>query len=118
MEQSKLDWDSPGPLDTNLNIHDRFENVLWQVVGLEREKRLDYAEKDDLLKNIRLVAEALQLEGYDQVEDVTVMVLRKINRFINLRNRRANFESRKDTLLDLIAYSVLLYVAVEETEKQ
>jgi hypothetical protein len=98
--------------ELQLNLDNPFERVIAEMVKLQRVKSRDYADKDDILKNMRFVTDMLGIPEYTVVEDCNAMVLRKCARIINLRGKSASNESVRDSYVDRAVYAVLAIVAL------
>ena len=94
---------------------DKFESIVKTLLGkVERtliDKGHDYTNKDPI-ENFKL----LNTFNIDSTETALVLINIKLNRLNNLllNNKTPKYESVDDTILDSIAYQVLLYVALEE----
>lgn len=103
--------------ELQLNLKNPFEKVINEMVQLQRVKSQDYADEDDILKNMRFVTDMLGIAEYTVVEDCNAMVLRKCARIINLRGKSASNESVRDSYVDRAVYAVLAIVALNGEEK-
>jgi hypothetical protein len=97
-----------------LNRNNPFENVIHEMVELQRLKSEDYATEGDILKNMREVVQMLGIKEYTVVEDCNAMVHRKSARINNLRGRSARNESVRDSYVDRAVYAILAIVALDE----
>lgn len=98
-------------LDTpyQLDPRDPFESLIINIVGLERSKRGDYANDDNIFRNLDYVSSAMELNGYTPLEDARAMVIRKLGRLSSLRGRDPNHENIEDSYIDFCVYAILMY---------
>lgn len=107
----------PG-ISVTLDSEDEFDALLIPLVMLQRKKRADYANDQDIYANFRANAAALDLPGYTALQDCLSMVTRKVGRIVNLRGKEPNNESVVDSYMDLAVYSILAYgLALEAAEE-
>jgi hypothetical protein len=92
----------------SLHTDDVFESLVIKIVDMNRQKRADYASKENVFQNFDTNARMMNLSGYTALEDCLSMVTRKIGRITNLRGRDPLNETVYDSFLDLAVYAVLL----------
>lgn len=97
----------------HLEDTDPVDRAFIRMIEMNHKKRADYAGADPFA-NFRKVAEMMQLDGYDHIEDCMTMVCRKIARINNLRGRDAQNEAVIDSFEDLAVYGMLLFAMVLE----
>jgi hypothetical protein len=95
----------------SLDTNDPMDRAFKRMIEMNKKKRADYAGKDPFA-NFRKVADMMQLDGYDYIEDCMTMVCRKIARINNLRGRDPKNEAVLDSYEDLAVYATLLFAMV------
>jgi hypothetical protein len=100
--------------EMQLDLDDPFEYACALMIETHRVKRADYASDDEPFKNFEVVAQMMQLEGYDRMADCLTMVIRKVGRIVNLRGAEPENESLLDSYKDLAVYGTLLYCMASE----
>lgn len=92
-----------------LSKKDPFESLLIPIVEMNRKKRADYADEDNIFKNFDYV-EAATMEMVTAREYADIMVIMKTGRIQNLREQDEPVnESVIDTYLDRAVYAILAY---------
>ena len=103
-----------------LDPDDPFDNVLIDIVNMNRRKRKDYAADSDIFSNFRDSASNLGLEGFGPAEAAYQLLLTKVARLrslrINGRMEDPSNESVLDTYLDLAVYAVIVLALVKEQQ--
>jgi hypothetical protein len=101
-----------------LDSEDAFDRLLIPMVRLQRAKRADYADEDNIFSNFDKNAAQMNLPGYTPLEDCLSMVIRKVGRITNLRDKEPQNETVMDSYLDLAVYAILAYgLALREAEQ-
>jgi hypothetical protein len=92
-----------------LDLNDEFEYLLSTLIDLQRRKRADYANAQNLYNNFDVNSANMDLPGYTPFEDCKSMVLRKLGRINNLRGRDPQNEAVQDSVRDAVVYTILMY---------
>lgn len=97
------------------------EDIVEPIYKITESKAHDYAREDDTLSNFKLQATMRNIRGAeDRASDVAFdMVITKLVRLGNLRNKAPQNESVLDTIRDAINYLGLYYACrLEETSME
>jgi hypothetical protein len=108
----KTDIEQPSKVQKLLYLHSALTNEARDVM---KNKNHDYSLGDDPFRNLR----SSGMIGIDPKDGILVRMLDKINRLHTLISSDAAVkdESVKDTIIDIIDYSVLFYGLVIEEDK-
>lgn len=117
-EDNLFDFETNIEIQTNKSKYfDLQEEIFQECKDIGKKKNSDYAEDNDPYKNFR----KCETIGVSTEKGILVRMLDKISRidnYIDNGELKVKDESIKDTIIDIINYSTLLYGVIKERQEE